>query len=119
MPGEPYRSGTSDDNGTIPQQIDRLVLTREFGQAFERLTPSSQERCLRDLSRLLKKPHRSMIRTSPIPSPEGCHELRVGYDDRVVIRFDGSTAVLITVFTFREVAAWNAAIRRRIRGKLP
>ena len=97
-----------------PPSVERLVLTREFGRAFERLTPASRRHGQRVLSRLIQAPDSPMIRISPIPTPDGCYELRLGYNDRAVLRFDGPVVELLTVFSFREVAGWNTAVRRRL-----
>jgi len=93
--------------------IDSLVLTHQFATAYGRLRPAAQRYCDRILRRLLDSPTHPGVRLEPVPSPTGYHVLRFGFNDRAIVRFSESTAILVDAFSFMEVARWNARAARR------
>lgn len=98
---------------TDPTEIDTLLLTRQFATAYSRLRPTAQRYCDRTLRRLLESPIHPGVRLEPVASPAGYQVLRFGFNDRAIVRFTESTAILVDAFSFMEVARWNAKAARR------
>jgi hypothetical protein len=98
-----------------PDSVDRLVVTRHFARRHARLTDFSRRNCERTLRKLLAHPGYSTLWIASLILPDGYCRMRVGHRDAVVFRFDESTAVLLDVAGFREIARLNTLTARRVR----
>lgn len=98
-----------------PDSVDRLVVTRHFARRHARLTDFSRGNCERILRKLLAHPGYSTLWIASLILPDGYYQMRVGYRDAAIFRFDGSTAVLLDAAAFIEIARLNTLTARRVR----
>lgn len=112
MAAEPMR-GVRDT--TESPRIHRLIVTRQFARAYDRLAPHSAVHLERALQRLLASSRSSAARLQPLASPDGYHEFRFAHRDRVLLRVEGDVAILLDAASFMEVARLNARTARRLR----
>lgn len=89
-------------------RIDRLLVTRQFARSHGGLTPWAAGQVDRCLGLLLSSPTHPAVKLRPVIWPPGYHELLTGFGDRVMLRIEGSTAVLIDALSFALIARLTA-----------
>lgn len=102
-----------------PQEdgIDRLLVTRQFARSHEGMTPFAAGQVDRCLALLLSSPSHPAVKLRPLVWTPGYHELLTGFRDRVILRIEGSAAVLIDALSFALIARLNARAAERTSRK--
>jgi hypothetical protein len=94
-------------------RIDRLLVTRQFALSHAGMTPFAAGHVDRCLALLLSSPSHPAVKLRPLLWPPGYHELLTGFRDRVILRIEGSAAVLIDALSFALIARLNARAAER------
>ena len=110
----PTGAEPTDPDPTAPPALDleSLRLTRTFAVSYKALRRSGKRHCSTGLHRLLNWGDRISTHLTPLPAPPGFHEYRIGYNDRAIVRLEGTTATVLDVFSFADVARANARAAR-------
>ena len=110
----PTESVPTESDPTAPPSLalESLRLTRTFAVSYRALRASGKRHCSTGLHRLLNWGDRISTNLRPLPAPPGFHEYRIGYNDRAIVRLEETTATVLDVFSFAEIARANARAAR-------